>query len=59
MSAETEVKTTPEAQFFNLDSPLLAQGRFDNHVANIDTHPESNALVFRVIDCKFLDAGLE
>jgi mannose-6-phosphate isomerase-like protein (cupin superfamily) len=36
MSVETDVKTTPEAQFFNLDSPLLAQGRFDNHVSRTD-----------------------
>jgi mannose-6-phosphate isomerase-like protein (cupin superfamily) len=36
MSAQTEVKTVPEAKFFNLDSPLLAQGRFDNKVARTD-----------------------
>lgn len=31
MTTQTHVK--PEAQFFNLDSPLLAQGRLDNVVA--------------------------
>jgi mannose-6-phosphate isomerase-like protein (cupin superfamily) len=36
MSVETEVKTAPEAQFFNLDSQLLAQGRYDNRVAKTD-----------------------
>ena len=36
MSAQTEVKTVPEAKFFTLDSPLLAQGRFDNKVARTD-----------------------
>jgi len=34
MATETNVKA--EAQFFNLDSQLLAQGRFDNHVAATD-----------------------
>jgi len=31
----------------------------DNHVADIDTDTESNAPVFRVTNCKFLDAGLK
>ena len=31
----------------------------DNYVADIDAHTESNAPVFRLTDCKFLDAGLE
>ena len=34
MATETQVK--PEAQFFNLESPLLSQGRFDNKVAETD-----------------------
>lgn len=34
MAIETPVKA--EAQFFTLDSPLLAQGRFDNKVAHTD-----------------------
>ena len=33
--------------------------RLDNYVADIDAHTESNALVFHVIDGKFVDAGLE
>jgi len=36
MSTETQDKAVAEAQFFNLDSPLLAQGRFDNKVARTD-----------------------
>src|SRR5205814_7194636 len=32
---------------------------FDDYVADIDTHTESNASVFQLTDCKFLDAGLE
>jgi mannose-6-phosphate isomerase-like protein (cupin superfamily) len=36
MSAETQEKAVAQAQFFNLDSPLLAQGRFDNKVARTD-----------------------
>ncbi len=36
MTTETQVKAAPEAAFFNLDSPLLAQGRFDNKVASTD-----------------------
>jgi mannose-6-phosphate isomerase-like protein (cupin superfamily) len=38
MSAEIQEKVVaaPEAQFFNLDSPLLSQGRFDNKVARTD-----------------------
>jgi mannose-6-phosphate isomerase-like protein (cupin superfamily) len=36
MSAQTDIKAAPEAQFFNLDSPLLSQGRFDNKVASTD-----------------------
>ena len=31
----------------------------DDYVADIDAHAESNAPVFRITDCKFLDAGLE
>jgi mannose-6-phosphate isomerase-like protein (cupin superfamily) len=34
--ATTDVQAAPEAHFFNLDSPLLAQGRFDNKVAATD-----------------------
>src|SRR5215469_18652330 len=33
--------------------------RLDNYVADIDAHAESNALVFRIADCKVVDAGLE
>jgi hypothetical protein len=33
--------------------------RLDNYVADIDAHTESNALVFHVIDGKFVDACLE
>src|SRR5450432_3849516 len=33
--------------------------RFNNYVANIDAHTEKDALVFRVADCKFVDAVLE
>ena len=33
--------------------------RLDNYVADIDAHAESDAPVFRVTDCKFLDAGLK
>lgn len=36
MSAQPDVKAAPVAHFFNLDSPLLAQGRFDNNVASTD-----------------------
>ena len=36
MSTEIQDKAVAEAQFFNLDSPLLAQGRFDNKVARTD-----------------------
>src|SRR6266487_4993107 len=31
----------------------------DDYVADIDAHTESNAPVFQLTDCKFLDAGLE
>ena len=31
----------------------------DDYVADIDAHAESNAAVFRVTNCKFLDAGLK
>jgi len=31
----------------------------DNYVADIDAHAQSNASVFRVTNCKFLDAGLK
>ena len=31
----------------------------DDYVADIDAHTESNAPVFRITNCKFLDAGLE
>jgi mannose-6-phosphate isomerase-like protein (cupin superfamily) len=34
MATETQVK--PDAKFFTLDSPLLAQGRLDNVVARTD-----------------------
>ena len=30
----------------------------DNYVADIDAHAKSNASVFRVTNCKFLDAAL-
>ena len=33
--------------------------RLDNYVTDINAHTESNALVFHVIDGKFVDAGLE
>src|SRR5258705_4413788 len=33
--------------------------RLDNYVADIDAHSEGNAIVFRLIDCKFANAGLE
>ena len=33
--------------------------RLDDYVADIDAHTESNAPVFRITDCKFLDTGLE
>ena len=36
MSTGTQDKAIAEAQFFNLDSPLLAQGRFDNKIARTD-----------------------
>jgi mannose-6-phosphate isomerase-like protein (cupin superfamily) len=36
MSTEIQDKASAQAQFFNLDSPLLAQGRFDNKVARTD-----------------------
>ena len=32
---------------------------FDDDVADIEPHTEENAPVFRIADCKFLDAGLE
>jgi hypothetical protein len=31
----------------------------DDYVADIDAHTESNAAVFRITDCKFMNAGLE
>ena len=31
----------------------------DDYVADIDAHAESNAPVFRITDCKFVNAGLE
>ncbi len=31
----------------------------DNYVADIDADTESNAPVFRITDCKFINAGLE
>jgi hypothetical protein len=31
----------------------------DDYVADIDAHTESNAPVFRITDCKFMNAGLE
>src|SRR5215831_13002069 len=33
--------------------------RLDNYVADIDAHPQGNAIIFHLIDCKFLNAGLE
>jgi hypothetical protein len=30
----------------------------DNYIADIDSHPERNAPVFHVTDCKFMNAGL-
>jgi hypothetical protein len=33
--------------------------RLDNYVADVDAHAECNALVFRIADCKVVDAGLE
>ena len=33
--------------------------RLDDYVADIDAHAESNAPVFRIADCKFLDTGLK
>jgi hypothetical protein len=33
--------------------------RLDDYVADIDAHTESNAPVFRIADCKVVDAGLE
>jgi hypothetical protein len=33
--------------------------RLDNYVADIDAHAKSNALVFRIADCKVVHAGLE
>jgi mannose-6-phosphate isomerase-like protein (cupin superfamily) len=36
VSVETEPKAPAEAHFFNLDTQLLAQGRYDNHVARTD-----------------------
>jgi hypothetical protein len=33
--------------------------RLGDYVADIHAHAESNAIVFRIADCKFLDAGLE
>jgi hypothetical protein len=33
--------------------------RLDDYVADIDTHAESDARVFRLADCKLLDTGLE
>src|SRR5882724_6882693 len=31
----------------------------DDYIADVDAHAESNTPVFRLSDCKFLDAGLE
>ena len=33
--------------------------RLDDYVADIDAHTESNAPIFRMVDCKVVDAGLE
>jgi hypothetical protein len=33
--------------------------RLNNNVPDIDAHAKSNAPVFHLRDCKFLDAGLE
>jgi len=33
--------------------------RFNNYVADIDAHTEKDAPVFRITDCKFVDAVLE
>jgi hypothetical protein len=33
--------------------------RLDNYVADIDSYAERNAIVFGLIDCKFMNAGLE
>jgi hypothetical protein len=33
--------------------------RLDNYVADINAHPKGNAIVFRLIDCKFVNVVLE
>src|SRR6516164_3330338 len=33
--------------------------RFDDHVAHIDAHTESDAPILYIVACKLLDAGLE
>src|SRR5215468_356250 len=33
--------------------------RLDDYIADIDAHTESNASVFHIADCKFMNAALE
>ncbi|MFK4696992.1 hypothetical protein ABIF42_002586 [Bradyrhizobium diazoefficiens] len=43
----------------NIDAVPKNVMRFNNYVADIDAHTESNAPVFHITDCKFMNAGLE
>ena len=43
----------------NIDAVPKNVMRLDNYVADIDAHTESNTPVFRVTDCKFMNARLE
>jgi hypothetical protein len=43
----------------NVDAVAKDVMGLDDHVADIDAHTESNAPVFHVADCKFMNAGLE